>query len=86
MAKLMRYSDAEYLREATPEEQRASISAAARAGGAGVIVADGARAYVEHEAADVERLSEWLENEEDERLYSEMHDRYDTALRLAGRA
>jgi len=46
MAKLMRYDDAEYLREATDEEKTESIDAAEHDGGAGVIRVDDVRCYV----------------------------------------
>lgn len=44
---LMAYDTAETIREATSEETRASIEAAQRDGGAGVIEVDGRRCYVE---------------------------------------
>jgi hypothetical protein len=46
-ARLMRYSDATTIRAATAEELEASIDAARRDGGAGVIIVDGIRCYVE---------------------------------------
>lgn len=47
MEKLMRYEDAEYLREATAEELEDSIEAAEHDGGAGVILVDDVRCYVQ---------------------------------------
>lgn len=44
---LRRYSDGSFIRPATEEERNASIRAARRDGGAGVILVDGARCYVE---------------------------------------
>jgi hypothetical protein len=46
-ARLMRYSDATTIRAATADELEASIDAARRDGGAGVIIVDGIRCYVE---------------------------------------
>ena len=43
---LHRYSDGEYLREATEEERLASDEAAESDGGAGVIIVEGVRCYV----------------------------------------
>jgi len=44
---LMAYDTAEHLREATEEETIESIEQAKRDGGAGVILVDGRRCYVE---------------------------------------
>ena len=52
MARLMRYDDARYVREATEDERRESIEAAESDGGAGVIEIDGVDCYVEAEAGD----------------------------------
>lgn len=48
-ADLMDYETAERIREATPEELAASIAAAERDGGAGVIMVDDRKCYVEGE-------------------------------------
>jgi hypothetical protein len=47
MATLMDYDAAEPIREATPEEAEASRTQAERDSGAGVILVDGRRCYVE---------------------------------------
>lgn len=44
---LRRYLDGSFIRFATAEERDASIRAARRDGGAGVILVDGERCYVE---------------------------------------
>ena len=44
---LMTYDTAEYIREATEEETIESVEAARTDGGAGVIVVDGERCYVD---------------------------------------
>lgn len=45
--RLMRYADANYLRDATNEEWEASVEAAKHDGGAGVIKVEGVSCYVE---------------------------------------
>jgi hypothetical protein len=47
MAKLCDYATGETIREATADEARASREAAEHDGGAGVILVDGRRCYVE---------------------------------------
>lgn len=47
MAQLRDYETGESIREATAEERRASEEQAHRDGGAGVILVDGRRCYVE---------------------------------------
>lgn len=47
MAKLVDYETAETIREASEEEARASREQAERDGGAGIILVDGRRCYVE---------------------------------------
>jgi len=88
MAKLCDYATSETIRTATPEEQRASIEASARDGGAGVIEVDGVRCYVETEAGDIDSLSSVLDDAEklgDDELFNVAYAKYDTAVRLKNR-
>lgn len=84
MAKLCNYTTGETIREATADEQRASIEAATNDGGAGVILVDGQRCYVETEAGDVDALSAILDDADGD-VHRAAFDRYDTAVRLAAR-
>lgn len=84
MANLCDYNTGDTVRTATAAEQRASIEAAAQDGGAGVILVDGRRCYVETEAGDIETLSAILDDSEGD-AHRAAYDRYDTAVRLAAR-
>ena len=52
MNRLMKYSDASYIREATKDERRESAEAARYDGGAGVITVEGVDCYVEDDLDD----------------------------------